>query len=230
MATLKYRDPTSGQWVPLLDEGAAAAADARYVRISGGAMSGALVIQEPTAPEHAATKQYADSAVPAGAVVPFGGATEPAGWFFCQGQAVSRTTYPALFAAIGGTYGVGDGSTTFNLPDIRGRSAVGVDAAQGEFATLGGRAGEREVVLTGWNMPNWTGSLTMHNGGASTILASTDGIHAPGGGSTTGYHSHGPATGGAHSHSTFSFSLGFSGWGHNNMMYYRVTHYIIKAI
>ena len=53
---------------------------------------------------------YADA--PIGAILAFGGATAPAGWLLCQGQAVSRTTYAALFAAIGTAFGAGDGSTT----------------------------------------------------------------------------------------------------------------------
>lgn len=53
-------------------------------------------------------------------------ATPPAGWLVLNGQAVSRTLYPALFALIGTAYGAGDGSTTFNLPDMQGRSAVGL--------------------------------------------------------------------------------------------------------
>jgi len=56
----------------------------------------------------------------------YGGAEEiPAGWLGCDGSAVSRTTYAALFAAIGTTFGVGDGSTTFNLPDSRKRATYG---------------------------------------------------------------------------------------------------------
>ena len=65
--------------------------------------------------------------VPVGAMLPFGGTTEPANWLFARGQAVSRTTYAALFAAIGTAFGAGDGSTTFNLPDLRGRVPVGRD-------------------------------------------------------------------------------------------------------
>src|SRR5215204_4407081 len=60
-----------------------------------------------------------------GEVVPFAGSMAPAGTLFCYGQTVSRTTYAGLFAAIGTTYGAGDGSTTFSLPDLRGRVAVG---------------------------------------------------------------------------------------------------------
>ena len=60
---------------------------------------------------------YADA--PIGAILAFGGAIAPAGWMICNGAAISRTTYAALFAAIGTAFGAGDGSTTFNLPDLR---------------------------------------------------------------------------------------------------------------
>lgn len=62
-----------------------------------------------------------------GTMVAFGGPTAPPGWLFCYGQQVSRTTYSALFAIMGTAYGVGDSSTTFNLPDKRGRVSVGKD-------------------------------------------------------------------------------------------------------
>lgn len=68
-----------------------------------------------------------ESGVPAGAVMPYAGTTAPSGWLLLFGQAVSRTTYAALFAIVGVTYGAGDGSTTFNLPDLRGRVAAGQD-------------------------------------------------------------------------------------------------------
>ncbi len=66
--------------------------------------------------------------MPVGCVIPFAGAAAPTGWLLCQGQAISRTTYAQLFSVIGTTYGSGDGKTTFNLPDMRGRVAVGSDA------------------------------------------------------------------------------------------------------
>ena len=80
--------------------------------------------------------------MPVGCVIPFAGAVAPDGWLLCQGQAVSRTTYAQLFSVIGTTYGSGDGSTTFNLPDMRGRVAVGSDA------NLGAAAGVQSVSLT----------------------------------------------------------------------------------
>lgn len=63
--------------------------------------------------------------VPIGAVMDFAGVVAPFGWMFCYGQAVSRITYATLFSIIGTTYGPGDGSTTFNLPDLRDVAVVG---------------------------------------------------------------------------------------------------------
>ena len=61
--------------------------------------------------------------LPSGAMVDFAGTVAPAGWLMSDGSAVSRTVYASLFAAVGSSYGAGDGSTTFNLPDFRGRFA-----------------------------------------------------------------------------------------------------------
>ena len=72
--------------------------------------------------------------IPSGAVLPFAGTAAPAGWLLCYGQAVSRTTYAALFNALGTAYGAGDGSTTFNLPDLRGRVPGGKDDMGGVAA------------------------------------------------------------------------------------------------
>lgn len=68
---------------------------------------------------------------PAGAVQPFAMSTPPTGWLKCNGQAISRTNYAALFSAIGTTYGTGDGSTTFNVPDLRGEFIRGWDDSRG---------------------------------------------------------------------------------------------------
>ena len=66
---------------------------------------------------------YADS--PVGSIVPYGGTTAPKGWLLCQGQAVSRNTYAELFEVIGTAFGTGNGSTTFNVPDLRETAPVG---------------------------------------------------------------------------------------------------------
>lgn len=87
--------------------------------------------------------------MPVGCVIPFAGAAAPTGWLLCQGQAVSRTTYAQLFSVIGTTYGSGDGSTTFNLPDMRGRVAVGSDAN-----SIGTLRGETAHKLTLSEIPS----------------------------------------------------------------------------
>lgn len=117
-----------------------------------------------------ATTAYVDSAIavgalPAGIMAPYGGATAPDGWLLCYGQAISRTTYAALFTAISTTYGAGDGSTTFNIPDLRGRVVAGQDDMGGTSAnrltgvtgsvngdTLGGTGGEETHTLTAEEM------------------------------------------------------------------------------
>lgn len=71
------------------------------------------------------------AAMPSGAVLPFAMSSAPTGWLKCSGQAVSRATYSALFSAIGTTFGSGDGSTTFNLPNLRGEFVRGWDDSRG---------------------------------------------------------------------------------------------------
>lgn len=92
--------------------------------------------------------------VPVGAQLPFGGSTPPEGWLLCDGSAVSRTDYADLFAVIGTSYGEGDGSTTFNLPDKRGRVSVGVDPSDTDFANIGKDGGEKKVQLKLEHMPS----------------------------------------------------------------------------
>lgn len=69
--------------------------------------------------------------LPAGMIQAFAGSSAPTGWLKCNGAAVSRTTYSALFAQISTTYGSGDGSTTFNVPDLRGEFVRGWDDGRG---------------------------------------------------------------------------------------------------
>lgn len=98
---------------------------------------------------------------PVGSVIDYAGATAPTNWLLCYGQAISRTTYADLFTAIGTTYGVGDGSTTFNIPDVRGRVIAGQDDMGGSSAdrltnasggvdgdVLGGTGGSETHTLT----------------------------------------------------------------------------------
>lgn len=89
---------------------------------------------------------------PAGIISPFAGQTAPSGWLLCDGSAVSRTTYSALFDVIGTLYGAGDESTTFNLPDLRGRMPLGVgeSSADGHTAhTIAEADGKEAYKLTG---------------------------------------------------------------------------------
>jgi microcystin-dependent protein len=68
---------------------------------------------------------------PIGSIQPYGGGTIPDGWAACNGDELDRTTYNSLFSAIGTAWGIGDGSTTFNLPDLRGRFLRGTDDTSG---------------------------------------------------------------------------------------------------
>lgn len=86
------------------------------------------------------------SSVPTGVVSPYAGSTAPAGYLLCDGSAVSRTTYSALFAVIGTTYGAGDGSTTFAVPDLRSRFVAGRGTATWSDA-LAETGGTKDAVV-----------------------------------------------------------------------------------
>lgn len=83
--------------------------------------------------------------LPIGSIVRFGGSTIPTGWLLCDGSAVSRATYSELFAAIGINYGAGDNSTTFNLPNSKGRVGVGVNLTDTDFNSLGKTGGDKSL-------------------------------------------------------------------------------------
>lgn len=108
-----------------------------------------------------------NGSVPVGTVVDFAGSTAPSFWYLCFGQAVSRTTFSALFAIIGTTFGSGDGTTTFNLPDFRGSLTFGSDNMGGSAAgrltstyfgsdptVIGDRGGVEDYQLVRANLPN----------------------------------------------------------------------------
>ena len=108
----------------------------------------------------------ANTGTPAGVIMPYAGSSEPSGWLFCSGNAVSRTTYSGLFSAIGTTYGPGDNSTTFNLPDLRGRVIAGRD-------DMGGTAALR-VTNSGSNANSGIAGTTLGaNGGTQTHILTT---------------------------------------------------------
>lgn len=112
---------------------------------------------------------------PTASLLPFAGASAPDNWLLCAGQAVSRSTYAALFSIIGTTYGVGDGSTTFNLPDLRGRVPAGKDDMGGSPANrltsggsgingvaLGAAGGTQTHTLSTTEMPSHTHTQNAH--------------------------------------------------------------------
>lgn len=118
---------------------------------------------------------------PVGSVIDYAGSSAPSGWLLCYGQNVSRTTYAALFAAISVTYGVGDGSSTFTLPDARGRVVAGKDNMGGSSAdrltnqtngidgdTLGAVGGAETHTLTTAQSAAHTHTGTTASGGAHT--------------------------------------------------------------
>ena len=122
------------------------------------------------------------SIMPTGAMLEYGGSAAPTGWLLCNGSAVSRTTYADLFAVLGTAYGVGDGSTTFNLPDRRGKFGVGVDGTY----TRGSTGGSTTTSSAGSH--DHTGSA-----GSTTLTTSQIPSHThTGTTSSNGDHSHYP--------------------------------------
>ena len=130
--------------------------------------------------------KYVKESLPAGIMLGYGGAAAPAQWLLCDGTAVSRTTYSALFAAIGVLYGVGNGSTTFNLPDYRGRVMVGLNSTDADFDTLGEKYGSKTHTLTSAQMPVHTHIQNAHthtqNAHNHSTSYQTDGENSPLGG------------------------------------------------
>lgn len=137
-----------------------------------------------TQPGNAVPLSQFQSGTPVGAVVDYAGSNAPATWMFCYGQAISRTTYPVLFAAIGTTYGTGNGSTTFNLPDLRGRVIAGKDNMGGSFSgRLDMLAGQQNVLGGSGGADRHTliiSQIPAHNHGGET---SSSGVHEHVGGS-----------------------------------------------
>ena len=178
-----------------------------------------------------------ENAIPPGVMMPYGGNSAPFGYLLCDGAAVSRTTYADLFSAIGSSYGAGDGSTTFNVPNTKGKVLVGYNSSESEFNSLGKTGGEKNHTLTITEMPshyhyinlttNTTGSHTHSyqkgNPGDDSITEAS--------GSYDEYDDMSATTGAAgnHSHSVSgnSQSTG-SGNSHNNLQPYITLNYIIK--
>lgn len=170
---------------------------------------------DPTAALGIATKQFVESilasALPAGIQLPYAGASPPVGWLACDGAAVSRTTYAALFSVCSTTYGAGNGSTTFNLPDKRGRGSIG--SGLGTSLTnrvRGTKLGEEAHALTlAENGPH------THN---YTTRSSTGVFGSPGANGWDGLNTNGSTT-----------TSSGSGTPHNNMQPSEVDLWIIKT-
>jgi microcystin-dependent protein len=166
--------------------------------------------------------------IPTGIMFPYGGTVAPSGYLLCNGAAVSRTTYSDLFTTLGTAFGIGDGSTTFNLPDTQGRAPIGVgtytDPVQGAVTrTLGQSLGASQHLLTSSEMPSHNHTLT-DPGHAHTVAnqfnADTggNGVFAAGAGQNTGT-------------ATTGITLANTGGGtvHNNMQPSLAVNYIIKT-
>lgn len=161
--------------------------------------------------------------MPVGSVTAYVSSTAPDGWLSCSGQAVYRGDYPALFAVIGTTYGSGDGSTTFNLPNLSGRVIVGQGTGSGLTArSMGATGGAETHTLTTAEMPSH--SHTSNAVGGTLGLMTADGNNTAGGGLDTSavepnlYAA--PAA--------LSIDSAGTGGAHNNMQPFAVLNYIIK--
>lgn len=154
--------------------------------------------------------------LPAGSIMAWGTNTPPANWLIADGSAVSRSLYSSLFAVIGTQYGAGDGTTTFNLPDLRGRVPVGRNG--GTFGTLGATGGAETHTLTEAQIPPHTHSWSSQ---------STNDVNDFLGGSSASYGisaSYNSST----NYGSFLSNTG-GGQAHNNLQPYQVVNYIIKA-
>lgn len=157
---------------------------------------------------------YPPPSLTAGFIAAYAGAEPPAGWLACDGRAVKRSEYPELFAAIGTAYGVGDGSTTFNLPDLKGRVPLGAGkGSSGTTYALGAKGGEEKHALTAAE-----GARHRHTQGQDKY-----GTSVPGNQSGIAL-----ATGSIPGNALYTDYQG-SGQSHNNMQPYIVVNWIIST-
>ena len=161
-----------------------ASADGTKVLI-GTAAEDALQI-DSVAKTIGAVAPYYIAGVPAGAISFFAMNVSPAGWLNCDGQAVSRTTYAELFAAIGTVWGAGDGSTTFNLPDLRGYflRPLGTNP---DGTTSGAFAAKQadDIKAHTHSLSNTLGAFTATTGGTALATSNTPSVTGSTGGTET---------------------------------------------
>lgn len=167
-------------------------------------------------------------ATPAGCMSMLPGSSVPSGWLLCDGSAKSRTTYSALFSTIGTAYGAGDGSTTFNLPDMRQRFPLG-KTASGTGAVLGQVGGTIDHKHRGGNADGGDLRATIGSCNSDTRtlgFISRDAID-PDTGANTGnpaYVVYGPATSGGY-FNHYTYVVGHTGTSNPP---YMAVNYIIK--
>ena len=137
---------------------------------------------------NAGTTPVAAATFSSGMMIDYAGATAPTGWLLCYGQAISRSTYASLYSLISTTYGAGDGSTTFNIPDCRGRTTFGKDNMGGTAAnrvtsgvsidgtTLGTAGGAQSVTIGQTNIPSYN-LVTSALVGNTASVTGVDGIN-----------------------------------------------------
>jgi microcystin-dependent protein len=156
---------------------------------------------------------FADA--PVGVINPFGGTTAPEGWLLCNGQAISRTDYADLFDVIGTAFGSGDGSTTFNVPDMRGKVPVGFNSSETEFDNLGETGGEKTHTLQISEIPSHNHSYSYMTTGATPTYGRCTFT-----GAGEGYNFSG---------TTKNTENKGGGESHNNLQPYNTVNFIIKA-
>jgi microcystin-dependent protein len=166
----------------LANDNIAPAAGVTVDKLAGGVFGTSLITGPGGIPQWAAA-----GGLPPGVILEFAAATVPAGFLLCNGQAVGRAQYQALFDLIGSTYGGGDGVNTFNVPNLKGRIAAGFDSAQAEFDALGKAGGAKTHQVTEGEMPWHWHTVNAHSHGG--------GWHDHGGTYGGGGHSHVPAAG-----------------------------------
>ncbi len=162
---------------------------------------------------------------PVGVVSQFAGSVPPLGWLLCQGQGLRRDEYPELFAAIGTLYGA-PSSTTFSLPDMRGRMPVGVKTGQPGLGDLGAVGGEKEHTLTTNELPSHIHDFNGHtfSWGASGNVSIIGATAIAGASTGNGMYTFQDISGWTNT------KAAGGGAAHNNMPPYLALNYIIRAV